>query len=696
MGEVYRARDTRLGREVALKVLPEEFAQDPGRLRRFDGESRAASALSDPHIVMVFDVGEDHGVHYFASELVEGPDLRTLLERGRLPLRKALDLAGQIASGLAAAHEKGIVHRDLKPDNILTTKAGAAKVADFGLAKLTECGGGGVAELPTAGTHPTSAGVVVGTVAYMSPEQAQGRAVDFRSDQFALGTILYEMLAGRRPFGGDSAPEMLTAIIREEPPPLPVGSNVPLPIERLIRRCLEKSREDRYGSTRDLARDLEGFGELLAGDGGRSMATAAARPARRLPRLLLLLGLAGLGAGAGYFASSRSTTTAPPSYRPLTFRRGIITGAAFGADGKTVYYSAAWGSEPSRVYATRLDSTESSLLDLPPALLLSVSRNNELAVLLTDQRSPHNSRGTLARVSALGGTPRMLADNVRDADWARDGERLVVSFDDRLEFPLGQVVQTPLGVAQDPRLSPDGRYIAFAGGGGIEITDLSGRRVTRQPTAWQFGKAWAPSSRELWITFSATGGGFDRALYARSLTGTLRLLARAPVALTVWAVGPDSKSALVSTGSGWTVVRGLRPGAAREQSLDLLGRTFAVGISADGRWVLETELREVGGGAYLRSTDGAQTVRLGSDLALGLSPDGGWALVWNDAAGTLMLAPTGPGAPRRVSLAGLSLPGGEMTHVAAVYSRARWARDGQRLFLCLAPANVVYVRDGER
>src|SRR5690349_18089411 len=190
MGEVYRARDTRLGREVAVKVLPEEFAKDPDRLRRFEGEARAASALSDPHIVTVFDVGQEGGISWFATELVDGTDLRAILGEP-LPVRKVVDLAEQIAEGLAAAHEKGIVHRDLKPENVLIGRSGLAKIADFGLAKLTEPNRDSVSQLPTSDGHRTSAGVVMGTVPYMSPEQARGTELDFRSDQFAFGSVVY-------------------------------------------------------------------------------------------------------------------------------------------------------------------------------------------------------------------------------------------------------------------------------------------------------------------------------------------------------------------------------------------------------------------------------------------------------------------------------------------------------------------------
>ncbi|HWC65968.1 MAG TPA: serine/threonine-protein kinase, partial [Thermoanaerobaculia bacterium] len=220
MGEVYRARDSRLGREVAIKVLPEHYAQDPDRLRRFEGEARAASALSDPHIVTVFDIGREKDVTWFATELVEGTDLRGLMGEP-MPLRKAIDLAGQIASGLAAAHERGIVHRDLKPENVLVSRSGIAKIADFGLAKLTESSGGSGSELPTSDGHRTAPGVVMGTIAYMSPEQARGAAVDFRSDQFAFGAILFEMLSGKPAFHRASPAETLSAILRDEPEPLP-------------------------------------------------------------------------------------------------------------------------------------------------------------------------------------------------------------------------------------------------------------------------------------------------------------------------------------------------------------------------------------------------------------------------------------------------------------------------------------------
>ncbi|HET9794376.1 MAG TPA: protein kinase [Thermoanaerobaculia bacterium] len=701
MGEVYRARDTRLGREVAVKVLPEDLARDPERLRRFEGEARAASALTDPHIVAVYDVGEEDSVHFFASELVDGSDLRRLIDAGPVPLKKALDLAEQIASGLAAAHEKGIIHRDLKPENVLITKTGIAKIADFGLAKLTESTARDVSQLPTTDGHQTTAGVVMGTVAYMSPEQAQGKAVDFRTDQFSFGTVLYEMLTGRRPFAGASPPETLTAVIREEPEPLEKAAPaVPAPVRWIVERCLAKDSAERFSSTSDLAKELQDLRSHLS-EAIRAPAVAPAetrRSRRRLP-LPAAVALAAASVGAGYFAAGRRTSNAPPSFRALTFRRGTITGARFGPDGKSVYYSAAYGSEPSRVFVTRIDGTESAPLDLPPAILLSVSQKNELAVLLTNERNPHNSHGTLARVAALGGTPRPLATDAIDADWAPDGEQMLLSRGaSQIEFPLGH----PLALrGQDPRFSPAGDHIAFAGrderGAQVEqITDVGGKIVTSHPIEWQFGKAWTPDGKELWFTGSESGAGYDRALYALSLTGKLRLVLRAPVALTVWDVGSDRR-ALLSPGAAWLGIAAGRAGSPKEQPLDLLGRTFPIALSADGRWVLAWERREVGGGAYLRSTDGAQTLHLGSDEPLGLSPDGAWVLT-SSKADPLRLIPIGPGLPRQIPTSGLGRPPG-----GAIAGSARWSRDGRRLFLSqrdpaagATPDSRIYVRDGDR
>ena len=305
MGEVYRARDSRLKRDVAVKVLPPSYAKDPDRLRRFEREAEAAGALNHPNITAVYEFGTHDGSPYIATELLEGETLRARLAEGAIPVRKAADYAIQIAKGLSAAHEKGIVHRDLKPENLFVTPDGRVKILDFGLAKLALADEpeGQRTDLPTAsiGTEP---GVVLGTLGYMSPEQVKGKPADARSDIFALGTILHEMVSGQRTFQRGSAAETMSAILKEEPPDLSsTNRNVPPGLERVVRHCLEKSPEERFQSARDLAFDLEA---LSADSTSRSGAAAAAAPKRRLrvAPALALLGLV-LAGGLGYWVRDR-------------------------------------------------------------------------------------------------------------------------------------------------------------------------------------------------------------------------------------------------------------------------------------------------------------------------------------------------------------------------------------------------------
>jgi serine/threonine protein kinase len=255
MGEIYRGRDPRTGRDVAIKVLPSNASSDPGRLQRFEQEARAAAALNHPNILAVYDVGVLDGAPYIVSELLDGQTLRARLASGPLPVRTSLDFAAQIADGLAAAHEKGILHRDLKPDNVFVTPDGRVKILDFGLAKLIDQESTGVVSSVLPASPPgTSPGLVLGTTGYLSPEQVRGEPADRRTDIFALGVVLYEMLTGKRAFVRETLPETMTAILRNDPPDIRSSNpQVSLPLDQVLRRCMDKEPSQRFETMHDLS-----------------------------------------------------------------------------------------------------------------------------------------------------------------------------------------------------------------------------------------------------------------------------------------------------------------------------------------------------------------------------------------------------------------------------------------------------------
>src|SRR5262245_26627873 len=467
MGEVYRARDTKLGREVAIKVLPDETASDPDRRRRFEQEARSASALNHPNILTIYDIGTTNGTVYIAMELVEGRTLRELVASGEpLPTRRLLDVATQTADGLAKAHANGIVHRDLKPENLMISKDGFVKILDFGLAKLVEPVSQAASVLPTAVAAPTQPGTVMGTAGYMSPEQASGHAVDFRSDQFTLGSILYEMATGQKAFQRKTGAETLVAIIREEPEPLAqLAPKAPAPVRWIVERCLAKDPEERYASTKDLARDLRNLRDHLTESSATSASGAlqAAEPTKARRRGWLLPAVAAflVGAGLALFAAKKLDLIGPPrlEFQRLTFRRGVIHAARFAQDGKTVIYGAAWDGEPTEIFSTSRESPESQSLGLPQGRIPAVQTAGELAVSLGWHPTfGWESSGTLARVSVSGGAPREVLEGVQDADWSPQGEALAVihRVEDRarLEYPSGTVIAQSPGWLSQPRVSP--------------------------------------------------------------------------------------------------------------------------------------------------------------------------------------------------------------------------------------------------
>jgi Tol biopolymer transport system component len=468
MGEVYRARDTRLGREVAVKVLPAHLGGSPERRERFEREARAVAALSHPNILALHDVGREGETAYVVTELLEGETLRERLREGPLPVRKATDYATQVALGLAAAHAQGIVHRDLKPDNVFVTRDGRVKILDFGLARqVAEVLAGGTETSSPTLQHATEPGAILGTVGYMSPEQARGGEADARSDIFAFGCVLREMLTGRRAFDRGSAAETLAAIIREEPEPLAGLPDVPPALERIVMHCLEKSPDERFQSARDLAFDLQSLSGASAPSAPpRGRARAARRPWLALGLAALAVALAFAAGRASHRGGAATGAPARASFTLVTDQPGVESDPALAPDGKSVVYVA------------------------------EVDGQYDLFLLRVGGRNP---------------TP-LTADSRVD-DWqpvfSPDGERIAFRSEREgggifLMDPTGESVRRVSDFGFDPSFSPDGREIAVgtvgfqfpmerSGRGSLWAVDVgTGRRreIVRPSDAVQ--PAWSP------------------------------------------------------------------------------------------------------------------------------------------------------------------------------------------------------------
>jgi eukaryotic-like serine/threonine-protein kinase len=674
MGEVYRARDARLGREVALKVLPEELSSDRDRLSRFEQEARSASALNHPNIVTIHDIGRSDTTSYIAMELVDGRTLREITAAGALPIRRVLALAVQVADGLAKAHSAGIVHRDLKPENVMVSKDGFVKLLDFGLAKLVEPESGGVSVMPTLAKPETHPGVVMGTVGYMSPEQASGEPLDFRSDQFSFGSILYEMTTGQKPFPRKTAAETMSAIIREEPEPIgKVRAEVPPPLRWIVERCLAKDPEERYASTRDLARELASVRDHVSEitTSAEAPIDLGPRPLRRMRRSMVLGGsffILLLGAVAGWLAAAKRLpkAAAAPTFRRLTFRSGGLQNARFTPDGQTVVYSANWVGEPEALYAVRPESPESRPFDIK-ADILAISSTGEMAVLL-DQNPMF---GTLGRVPFAGGVPRPAIERVpyASADWSPDGKELaVIRFVEqgqtRLEYPLGKVLYEGREMTS-PRFAPAGDRIAFFQSGktgSVMVIGKSGDGAKEIASGFNLpggAPCWRPDGKEVWFTGSPER---DRpsGLYAADLDGKVRLVAQMPGELELDDIARDGR-VLLAHHTLISSMHAVVPGDSTERDLTWLDSPIPAAISSDGKSVLFRESGEGGGktaSVYLRGLDGSPAIRLGDGLALALSPDGRSALVAPAAAADrFLLLPIGAGEPKTIALTGFEALG---------------------------------------
>jgi serine/threonine protein kinase/Tol biopolymer transport system component len=699
MGEVYRARDSRLGREVAVKVLPPEFAADADRRRRFEQEARSASALNHPSIVTIYEIGSEDSTIYIAMELVEGRTLRDLLEGSRLPTKKLLDLSYQLADGLARAHAAGIVHRDLKPENVMVSRDGAVKILDFGLAKLAAGAHEEGSNLPTR----TQAGVVMGSAGYMSPEQASGKTVDFRTDQFSLGAIFYEMATGKRAFQRPTQAESLTAIIREDVEPVvQINPSVPAPFRWVIERCLQKDPEERYASTRDLAREVRSIREHLtetsvSGELSGGIPAAPARRARRLPRIAGAAVVVAAAAALGMLVEKKISAKAPPSYQQITFGSGTIRSARFAPDGQTLVYSAAWNGGPLKLFLKHPSSPDSLPLDLPTANLLSISPSGEMAIALNCvSNHPGVCAGKLALAALTGGAPRDVAEGIQEADWAPDGKTMLVVRDagtkSRLEYPIGKVLYETSGHVSYARFSPSGDRIAFMDhpfplddAGKVAVVDLSGKKTTLTGQwASEGGLAWSTSGKEIW--FTATEAGANRSLYAVTMAGGMRVVARVPGGLKLHDIARNGRVVLTRE-SPRVGILGTLQGDSRERDMSFLDYSFAADIGADAKTLLFDEEGEAGGAnytVYLRKADGSDVVRLGEGNALALSPDGNWALsTMATPNAPFRLLPTGTGEPRSILPPGISPEQGAawLPDSRRIVFAGREAGHGVRLYL---------------
>ncbi len=684
MGEVFRARDERLHREVALKLIRPASSGNADHIRRFEQEARAAAALNHPNIVAIYDVGFDQGLHYIVSELLEGETLRQRLDAGKLKLRQATDYGLQITHGLIAAHERRIVHRDLKPENLFLTREGRIKILDFGVAKLQpSLDDGQSAGEVQAMTTVTKSGAVIGTVAYMSPEQLRGKSVDSRSDIFSLGAILYEMVTGNRAFAGETEVDTMTAVLREEPPEIDLeATDIPPAFQEIARHCLEKEPENRFQSARDLAFALQ----TLSGSGeGKAIRFGKRKP--RTAKVFLWSSAAVLAVvGLVFLGKQLRPSALPITYRQLTFEQGTVYSARFARDGQEIIYGAAWNGKPQQLFSTVGNSLLPQPLQITDADLLAVSPTNELAIATHASHSAHLDveNGTLAEVPMAAAAPREILQDVSAADWDSKGKLAivhVVSAQNKLEYPIGHVLYQTNGRITHICISPHDDQIAFMNHpdpwddrGSLEIVDVAGNVRSLTPE-WvsEDGLGWSPNGKEIW--FAAGEKGNRRVLHAVDMSGRIRTLLDVPGSLTLQDVVSDGR-VLVTVNSNRLGMDEASLENHDEVDLSWHDWNVAKDISPDGQWVLFEDSSEVSGPNYavvMRKVNGDLPVRLGEGVAGGLSPDGKWAIsVSQGPPPKVILLPVEAGQPRQFDL-------GVMQNVESY--PPRFLSDGQHIVL---------------
>ena len=659
IGEVYRARDSRLGRDVAIKVLHREWAEDPERLGRFERESRAVAQLSHANVVHLLDVGEQGGLPYLVMELLEGESLRSVLLRGPLSLKKALDLARQVVQGLTAAHDAGIVHRDLKPENIFLTREGVYKILDFGLVKDSTVAPEEDSATTSpfgmvAGSQPTQEGVMLGTLGYLSPEQVSGTHVDARADIFSFGVVLWEALAGRPPFAGETAVDTLHAILRKDLPELPAELGVPAGLERILGRCLEKDPGARFRSAHDLALALEVVGGSFTSVPFRER---RARPqGRRLPPAMAIGGavlavcLAAIGAW-----QLRPDPRKGLAFVRITPRRGVVTGAAFLPGSQSILFSASPSDDaPEEVFRVDNPGELPRSLGIKGAGLLSVNDKGEFLLLLRSNSEAPS--GILAVLSPNAMAPRELAHGVAWAGWGPDDTPIIKHHryqgrrTQAIEYPKGRILyEAPYGfVVSSFTVAPDRSRIAFLEGRSTSLyvvsIQLAGGEVRRKllgeglsSSSWKLGwdkrgllfMRWDPESQS-----------------ARLLRLNDRLEPAAELLGLPWVynlLACRNGSWLMAESSGAVELHWLRPQAAASIRAEWSENFYhSASLSADGNLIAGMDDRGI---FVLRSGD-PRPVLVGKGFFTALSADGRWILSKLDrgSAGTVFrVLPVGEG-----------------------------------------------------
>jgi eukaryotic-like serine/threonine-protein kinase len=698
MGVVYLAQDGRLGRKIALKLLPSQFTNDKDRLRRFQQEARAASALNHPNILTVYEVEQRDGLHYIATEFVDGVTLRQHIHARQMSIEEVLNIATQVASALQAAHAAGIAHRDIKPENIMIRSDGYIKVLDFGLAKLTEN------ELSPAAAE-TNPGVVMGTPRYMSPEQARGLDVDLRTDIFSLGTVIYELVTGKLPFEGETTSDVIAALIKDEPESMRTSvPDLPVEFEEVVSKALVKDRGLRYQTIAEFLSALQGLKERIksgalvhTNDGSLDMHTISTRTAtdpqtkQKTERVSLskgwsatiVLGLivvVGVVTVLSFRRRSQLVKNSPSlkekiesTSRQLTNRDGFISGARFAPEGKRVVYSAGFDGKPLELFYNDGESAESRPAGIESASLKSVSRSGKIAVLVNFELSWSDGRkGTLLILPASGNKPSMPPiEGVDDAAFAPDDTFAVfrsVFGEQRLEYPVGTVLYKSTGWMSYPRFSPKGDKIAFFEhpvgdyGGSLAVFDLASKQKTDLLTDWQAlkGLAWNPKTNDIW--FGGSKVNKTARINSVSLSGQVQeKLYWLPTQNARIEDISDDGRVLINRGiSNHTTVIMLRGKSQAE--IDTRGAwSTSADISADGKtllfyqWGYESSDGSDVSGVYLQRLDGSAPVKLGPGKALALSPDGKWALALQPTKPQpqLILLSTSLGQPKLLSNAGI-------------------------------------------